>query len=101
MPHAWECGFLYEATTHTLFCGDLFTQSGHEHIPITEEDILAPSEAMREQMDYFSHSPDTGALIEKLAATEPTTLACMHGASFRGDGRQMLLSLRSALGAGE
>jgi len=98
-PHAWECGYLYEASTRTLFCGDLFTQPGHEHVPITEADILESSEAMRAQMDYYSHSPETGALIEKLAATEPATLACMHGASFRGDGGQLLRSLRQALDA--
>jgi len=101
VPHAWECGFLYETTTRTLFCGDLFTQSGHEHVPITEDDILAPSEGMRAQMDYFSHSPDTAAFIEKLAATEPTTLACMHGASYRGDGGALLRGLGSALAAGK
>jgi len=94
VPHAWECGYLYEVSTRTLFCGDLFTQPGHQHAPITEADILESSEAMRAQMDYYSHSPETGALLEKLAATEPTTLACMHGASFRGDGSQLLRSLR-------
>jgi len=98
VPHAWECGYLYEVGTRTLFCGDLFTQSGHEHVPLTEEDILAPSETMRAQMDYFSHSPETGTLIEKLAATEPTTLACMHGASFRGDGGRLLRDLKAVLG---
>lgn len=99
MPHGWGCGFLYEVTTRTLFCGDLFTQSGHEHVALTEDDIVASSEVMRGQMDYFSHSPDTGALIEKLAATEPTTLACMHGASFRGDGAGQLRALKRALSA--
>jgi flavorubredoxin len=98
-PHAWECGYLYEATTRTLFCGDLFTQPGDQHVPITEADILESSEAMRAQMDYYSHSPETGALIEKLAATEPTTLGCMHGASFRGDGALLLRNLRRALKA--
>jgi flavorubredoxin len=99
LPHAWECGYLYEVTTRTLFCGDLFTQSGHEHVAITEADLVESSEAMRAQMDYFAHSPDTGALIEKLAATEPTTLACMHGASFRGNGGKLLRDLKRALEA--
>ena len=54
---------------------------------------------MRAQMDYFSHSPETGFLIEKLAATEPTTLACMHGAPFRGDGGNQLRKLRLVLSA--
>lgn len=28
LPHAWECGYLFEESTATLFCGDLFTQPG-------------------------------------------------------------------------
>jgi flavorubredoxin len=27
-PHAWECGHLFEQTTQTLFCDDIFTQGG-------------------------------------------------------------------------
>jgi hypothetical protein len=38
------------------------------------------------------------AILEKLARTEPTTLALMHGSSFRGDGRAHLLGLADALG---
>jgi len=28
VPHAWESGLMFEETTATLFCGDLFTQLG-------------------------------------------------------------------------
>ncbi len=97
LPHAWECGYLFEHRTGTLFCGDLFTQSGHEHPPITDGDILRPSEAMRAQMDYFAHAPSSRALLERLAALAPTTLACMHGASFRGDGAALLRALADSL----
>jgi flavorubredoxin len=97
LPHGWECGFLGEKTTRTMFCGDLFTQAGADLPPITEEDILGPSEAMRASMDYFSHSRDTAARIARLASTKPTTLACMHGSSWRGDGEQLLLALGQAL----
>ena len=31
LPHGWDCGFLSERTTRTLFCGDLFTQPGARH----------------------------------------------------------------------
>lgn len=34
-----------------------FTQPGAEHPSIAEGDILGPSEAMRAQVDYFTHSP--------------------------------------------
>lgn len=100
LPHAWECGFLMEETTRTLLCGDLFTQGGADHRPLTDSDILEPSEAFRGHMDYYSHTKNAGAMIERLAATQPTTLACMHGAAWRGDGAQLLRALGERLERG-
>jgi flavorubredoxin len=97
LPHAWECGFLLEARTRTLLCGDLFTQGGAEHQPLTESDILGPSEAFRTPMDYFSHTTRARSMLERLAAEKPTTLACMHGSAWRGDGAQLLRALGDAL----
>ncbi len=97
LPHGWECGYLFEETTETLLCGDLFTQPGAVHAPVTGTDILGPSEAMRAELDYFSHSKFTRPLIEKLAATRPRTLACMHGSAWTGDGSQMLMELADVL----
>ncbi len=97
VPHAWECGHLFETRTSTLLCGDLYTQGGHEHVPITESDILGPSEAMRAGLDYYAHAPQSRATLERLAALRPTTLACMHGASFRGDGASLLRALADSL----
>jgi flavorubredoxin len=97
LPHAWECGFLMDEHTCTLFCGDLFTQPGAESPALTESDILGPSEAFRQQFDYFSHTTRLGALIEKLAATEPGVLACMHGSAWRGDGGRLLRALGESL----
>ncbi len=99
LPHGWECGYLMEETTRTLLCGDLFTQGGVEHAAVSEGDILETSEAFRAQMDYFSHSKNTGALIERLAALQPTTLACMHGTAWRGDGGALLRALAGRLQA--
>jgi flavorubredoxin len=96
-PHAWECGYLGETTTKTLLCGDLFTQAGADHPPVTESEILGPSEGMRGAMDYFAHGPGTRPALERLAAFEPRLLACMHGSSYRGDGAQHLLALADAL----
>jgi flavorubredoxin len=98
VPHGWDCGFLSESTTQTLFCGDLFTQPGASHAPVTESDVLGPSEAMRAAMDYYSHAPATRATLEKLARTEPRTLACMHGAAWQGDGAALLRALAAAVG---
>src|SRR5262245_38387513 len=82
VPHAWDNGFLYESETRTLFCGDLFTQAGSENPPLTESEVLGPSEAMRKGMDYYAHAPQTGAVLERLARFEPTMLACMHGSAY-------------------
>ena len=99
LPHAWECGFLTEELTSTLLCGDLFTQGGIDLPPITESDILEPSEVFRKRMDYFSHTKNARAIIEKLASTNPTTLACMHGSAWHGDGEKLLRTLADELSA--
>jgi flavorubredoxin len=99
LPHAWDCGFLTEELTSTLLCGDLFTQAGSDLPAITETDILGPSEAYRHKMDYFSHTKNVHGLIEKLASTNPTTLACMHGSAWCGDGAKLLRELADALSA--
>ena len=98
VPHGWENGFLFETTTRTLMCGDLFTQFGERHPALTEDDIFEPSEAGRQAMDYFSHSPDTARILGRLADTAPTTLAVMHGAAYRGDGGAMLRRLAARVG---
>jgi flavorubredoxin len=99
MPHAWECGYLLEETTRTLLCGDLFTQGGADSPASTEGDILGPSEAFRKMMDYYSHTKNARALLGRLAAARPTTLACMHGSAWRGDGAKLLGALADALDA--
>jgi hypothetical protein len=50
-------------------------------------------------MDYFSHTRNAHAMVEKLALSNPTTLACMHGSAWRGDGASLLRSLADALSA--
>jgi len=99
LPHAWECGLLSEEQTSTLFCGDLFTQGGADLPPTTESDILGPSEAFRHQMDYFSHTKNARAMLERLASTNPSTLACMHGSVWHGDGAKLLRALAHSLSA--
>jgi flavorubredoxin len=97
LPHGWECGYFFDETARTLFCGDLFTQPGTGEEPLVSGDILSPSEAFRRQMDYFSHCQNAPALMEKLAQLEPRVLACMHGSAWSGDGAGMLRELSQAL----
>jgi len=99
LPHNWECGYLFEASTRTLLCGDLFTHGGDKLPALTETEVLSPAEAMRLAMPA-SVAIDVGArkIIDKLAATEPRTLALMHGSSYRGDGGKLLRAFGDALG---
>jgi len=97
LPHGWECGYLSEERTRTLLCGDLFTQPGKDNPALTETDILGPCEAFRHTLDYFAHAVDSGEMLERLASCEPTTLACMHGSAWRGDGAQLLRALAESL----
>ncbi len=97
VPHAWENGFLFEETTRTFLCGDLFTQPGDGATALTSADILEPSEAMRKGMDYYAHAPTTRSHLERFAALSPGMLACMHGSAWTGDGASLLRALADRL----
>jgi hypothetical protein len=88
---------MMETSTRTFLCGDLFTQGGAGETPITESDILGPSEEFRGSMDYYAHAPDTARILERIALERPTTLACMHGSAYRGDGAALLRALAERL----
>lgn len=97
VPHGWDCGVLFDQTTATLLCGDLFTQPGSETPAVTDSEILTASEAMRRPMDYYAHSTRTGKILERLASLNPTTLACQHGSAYKGDGAGLLRELATIL----
>jgi flavorubredoxin len=97
VPHGWDNGFMMELETRTLLCGDLFTQGGPGRTPVTDGDILGPSEEFRAPMDYYAHAPGTAVALERLAREAPTTLACMHGSAYRGDGAKLLRALAKSL----
>lgn len=99
VPHGWDNGFLLERVSGTLFCGDLFTQPGEGSEALTRADILGPSETFRKEMDYYAHGAETRPTLVRLAATKPSTLACMHGSAWRGDGAKLLNRLAVSLTA--
>ena len=74
-----------------------FTEGGSDHPPVTEADILEPSERFRGAMDYYSHAKHGRQILTRLAGTRPTMLARMHGSGWRGDGAAMLMALADAL----
>jgi flavorubredoxin len=91
-PHGWDAGVVYEESTGTLLCGDLFTQLG-DGPALTEGDIVAPAIAAEDLFNYSSLSPGMGTTLRGLANLAPRTLALMHGPSFSGDGRAALRAL--------
>lgn len=93
VPHAWEAGVLYDVTTRTLFCGDLFTRYG-EYEATTSDDIVGPAvEAEDAFPGSLSLHPSSGAIIRRLAELDVATLALMHGPAFTGDCHAALLDL--------
>jgi len=84
VPHGWEARVLFEETTRTLFCGDLFSHTG-DGPATTTEDIVEPARKAEEMFHATCLTPTTGAAIRKLADLSPKTLAIMHGSSFNGD----------------
>ena len=92
IPHGWEAGVLYEETTGTLLCGDLFTHLG-DGPALTEGDVVGPAIAAEDMFRASSLHPSTGKTIRRLADLAPRTLAIMHGSSFTGDGAAALRAL--------
>lgn len=91
-PHGWDAGVLYEESTGTLMCGDLFTQLG-DGPALTTGDVVGPAIAGEDLFRYSSLNPGMGATLRRLAALAPQTLALMHGPSFAGDGSAALRAL--------
>jgi hypothetical protein len=75
---------MYEETTGTLLCGDLFTQYGACDAT-TESDIVGAAIAGEDIAQFSALNPAMGATLRKLAELKPRTLALMHGPSYTGD----------------
>ena len=95
VPHAWEARVLYEETTGTLLCGDLFTHLGNGPA-LTTDDIVEPAMQAEAMFRSTSLAPDTADVMRRLGDLAPNTLALMHGSSFSGDGAKALNNLAAA-----
>ena len=95
VPHGWEAQVLFEETTGTLLCGDLFTHLGATPA-LTTDDIVGPAVEAEGVFHATAMAPQTAQVIRGLGDLGPTTLAVMHGASFQGDGRGQLHGLAAA-----
>jgi flavorubredoxin len=92
VPHGWEAGVLYDKTTKTLFCGDLFTTLG-AFAPTSDGDIVGAAAAAEDVFHYSCLAPHTPDVIRGLADLDVAQLALMHGPVFTGDCRAALLAL--------
>ncbi len=94
VPHGWEAGILFDETTGTLLCGDLFTRYG-DYAATTDDDIVTPALEADQSDDFGSWalSPATAPTLRRLAELPITTIAPMHGSAFTGDGPAALLAL--------
>ncbi len=95
VPHNWEAGLIYEETSRTLLCGDLFTQLG-DGDALVERDLIEPSIHAERVFHASSLAPTTCSTIRSLAELSPITLGCMHGSSYGGDGGGALRGLADA-----
>ncbi len=94
VPHNWDAGLVYEETTGTLFSSDLFTQAGACPVTTTA-DIVAPAIATEKAVPFMPATPQAGPTLRRLAALRPTTIALMHGPTFKGDSAAALGALAS------
>jgi len=95
VPHGWEAQVLFEETTGTLLCGDLFSQVGGP-AALTTDDLVDPAMAAESMFHATCLAPHTGQTLRALGDLEPSTLAIMHGSSFQGDGKKALYELAAA-----
>jgi flavorubredoxin len=96
VPHGWEAQVMFDETTRTLFCGDLFTQTGEGPAIVHDRDLIEPALAAEDLFGATGLTTATAPTIRALAELEPRTLALMHGPAFAGDCRQALLDLADA-----
>jgi len=92
VPGPWEAGVLFDESTRTLFCGDLFSRTG-EAAATTEDTIVDAAIAHDQLMHGHAYTPNTGPTLRRLAALQPERLALMHGPTFVGDGATELNAL--------
>ena len=98
VPHGWDAGVFLEETGKTLFCSDLFHQTGDVE-PITPHDVTertkqALIEYQRGPMaNYVPYTPETQRVLDSLAALQPNTIVPQHGSAFMGNGEKAIEKL--------
>jgi flavorubredoxin len=91
-PHNAEAQVLYEETTGTLLCGDLFTQLGRGPA-VTGEDLVQAALDAEAACSAANPGPAVPNALRDLATLAPRTVATMHGSAYEGDGAAALTAL--------
>jgi flavorubredoxin len=102
IPHGWDAGVLFEETSKTLFCSDLFHHFG-DVAPVTSSDLIELTGKAMQQMQqgplagYMPYTRQTEGVLHSLAELKPETLAVMHGSSFIGKSDKLLADLAGVI----
>ena len=89
VPHGWEAQVLFEETTGTLLCGDLFSQLGAGKA-LTSNDVVGPAIAAEEMFHASTLAPQTATIMRELGDLRPTHV---------GDHARLLVHRRLPAGA--
>ena len=99
IPHGWDAHVLYEETTRTLFCGDLFTTFRRERADDDRRHrrgrARGRSSSAPRPRSHRRPRRRSGALAE----LDVDTLALMHGPAYQGDCTKSLLELADGYAA--
>jgi flavorubredoxin len=102
LPHGWDAGLLFEETSKTLFCSDLFHHFGNP-APVTSSDLIEPTRQAMQKMKsgplagYMPYTRATARVLRSLANLKPEALAVMHGSSYSGQGDRLLTELAEVI----
>ncbi len=102
LPHGWDAGVVFEETTRTLLCSDLFHHFGNVEA-VTTSDLIGPTRKAMQQMQqgplagYMPYTRQTEGVLRSLAALKPETLAVMHGSSYIGQAHRLLTDLAGVI----
>lgn len=99
VPHGWDAHVMYEETTGTLLCGDLFTQTGDPPALVHDADVVTPALEAEDRFQATCLTAATAPTIRRLAALTPRTLALMHGPAFVGECAAALRALADGYAA--
>ena len=96
LPHGWDAQLLFEETTGTLMCSDMFGHPGNGP-SVVATDIVGVALDSERKSRSMSLTAATAPSLRRLASLQARTLALMHGSSYAGDTATALNALADNL----